>query len=258
MNAPAKGVFITGTDTGVGKTAVAAALLLLLRQRGVDAVPMKPIQAGCLKRGGEVVAPDLDYCLRAIHLMPTVAEVEWMCPYRFIPACSPHLAARLARRPIRVRRIVAAFHRLAERHDFVVAEGAGGVLVPLNERRTMLDLMRTLGLPVLIVARPGLGTLNHTLLTLATLRAAELQIAGVVVVASQRGRRGRIERDNLASIARLGRVPMLGRLPFISSRKDFCATALRFSKDWKLKPPVFPSLGGNRVTLSQALENARI
>ena len=252
-----RGLFITGTDTGVGKTAVTAALLALLRGRGVDAVPMKPIQTGCLKRGGEVVAPDLDGCLRAIKLTPTVEEAEWMCPYRFIPECSPHLAARIDRRPIQLRRITAAFRQLAARHDFVIAEGAGGVLVPLDERRTMLDLMRALGLPVLVVARPGLGTLNHTLLTLAALRAADLKIAGVVVVATQRGRCGRIERDNLASIARLGRVPVLGRLPFIADKKDFRATAERFSKDWKLKPPFFPSIGKTRVTLFQALENAR-
>lgn len=252
-----RGLFITGTDTGVGKTAVTAALLMLLRQRGVDAVPMKPIQTGCLKRGGELVAPDLDCCLRAIHLTPTVEEAEWMCPYRFIPACSPHLAARIDRRPIQMRSLTAAFRQLAGRHDFVIAEGAGGVLVPLDERRTMLDLMRALDLPVLVVARPGLGTLNHTLLTLAALRAAGLKLAGVVVVATERGRRGRIERDNLASIARLGRVPVVGRLPFIASKADFRATALRFSKDWKLKPSLFPSLGKNRVTLFQALENAR-
>ena len=257
MNAPAQGLFITGTDTGVGKTTVTAALLTLLRTRGVDAVPMKPIQTGCLKRGGEVVAPDLDCCLRAARLTPTVAEAEWMCPYRFIPACSPHLAARIDRRPIQVRRIVSAFRRLASRHDYVLVEGAGGVLVPLVGRRTMLDLMRALGLPVLVVARPGLGTLNHTLLTLAALRAAKLDIAGVVVVATQRGRRGRIERDNLASIARLGRSPVLGRLPYITAQADFHKTVARFSKDWKLAPPFFPSLGKTRVTLSQALENAR-
>ena len=257
MTMNGRGIFITGTDTGVGKTTVAAALLRLLRQRGLDAVPMKPVQTGCLKRGDELFAPDLDCCLRAIHVTPTVAEAEWMCPYRFIPACSPHLAARLARRPIQLRKIVVAFHQLAARHDFVIAEGAGGVLVPLDERRTMLDLMRALGLPVLVVARPNLGTLNHTLLTLAALRAAGLKIAGVVVVTTQRGRHGRIERDNLASIARLGRVQVLGRLPFIAAQADFRATVLRFSKAWKLKPPVFPSLGKNRVTLFQALENAR-
>ncbi len=252
-----KGLFVTGTDTDVGKTAVATALLLSLRQRGLDAVPMKPIQTGCLKHGDDLIAPDLDQCLRALRLTPAVEEAEWMCPYRYLPACSPHLAARLARRPIQLRRITAAFRRLAARHDFVVAEGAGGVLVPLDERRTMLDLMRALALPVLVVARPNLGTLNHTLLTLAALRAAGLKIAGVVVVSTKRGRRGRIERDNLASIARLGRVQVLGRLPYIATTKIFRATALHFSKDWKLPTAVFPKLGKNRVTLFQALENAR-
>jgi dethiobiotin synthetase len=246
MNALAHGLFITGTDTGVGKTAITAALLTLLRARGVDAVPMKPIQTGCLKRGGEVVAPDLDHCLRAIRLTPTVEEAEWMCPYRFIPACSPHLAARIARRPIQLRRIGAAFRQLAARHEFVLVEGAGGVLVPLGGGHTTLDLVRALDLPVLVVARPGLGTLNHTLLTLAALRAAHRPIAGVMLCATRPGRRGRVERDNLEAIAELGHVAVLGRLPYLHAGVDFHKTVERFSRDWKLAPPFFPSLGQNQ------------
>ena len=241
-----RGLFITGTDTGVGKTAITSALLTVLRARGVDAVPMKPIQTGCLKRGGEVVAPDLDHCLRAIKFNPTVAEAEWMCPYRFVPACSPHLAARLARRPIQLRSLSAAFRQLVARHDFVLVEGAGGVFTPLGGGRSMLDMMRTLGLPALVVARPGLGTLNHTLLTLAALRAAQVPIAGVMLCATRPGRRGQVERDNYAALVELGQVELLGRLPFIRAAADFRKTVERFARDWTLGPPFFPALGKRR------------
>ena len=132
MKTDTRGIFITGTDTGVGKTMVAAALLTLLRQCGVDAVPMKPVQTGCIRRGHELIAPDLDFCLRMAGLKPQIEEQDWMCPCCFAPACSPHLAARLARRPIQLRRIVTAFHNLAARHDVVLAEGAGGVLAPIG------------------------------------------------------------------------------------------------------------------------------
>lgn len=241
-----RGLFITGTDTGVGKTAITAVLLTVLRARGVDAVPMKPIQTGCLKRGGEVVAPDLDHCLRVVKYNPTVAEAEWMCPYRFVPACSPHLAARLARRPIQLRRISAAFRQLVARHDFVLVEGAGGVFTPLGGGRTMLDLMHTLDLPALVVARPGLGTVNHTLLTLAALRAAQVPIVGVMLCATRPGRRGQVERDNYQAIAELGQVAVLGRLPYIRAAADFRKTVERFARDWILGPPFFPTLGKRR------------
>jgi dethiobiotin synthetase len=250
MNTKRRGLFITGTDTGVGKTAVTAALLTLLRQRGVDAVPMKPIQTGCRQRAGKLVAPDLEFCLRMVGAAnlsrasrELCGELDWMCPYRFVPACSPHLAARLARRPIRLTKIVSAFHQLAARHDFVLVEGAGGALVPLGGGRTMLDLMRALDLPVLVAARPGLGTLNHTLLTLAALRAARLKIAGVFFVHTQPGLLTPLERDNAVTIAQLGRVEILGRLPFIAKKSDFSAAVRRFSKGWKIKTPVFPNLG---------------
>jgi len=237
-----RGLFITGTDTGVGKTVATAALLALLRARGVDAVPMKPVQTGCRRARGGWRAPDLERVLRLAGLRPPAAEQAWMCPYRFGPACSPHLAARLARRPIQLRRIRAGFRQLSRRRDAVLVEGAGGVLVPLGGRRTMLDLMAALGLPVVLVARPGLGTLNHTLLSLAALRAARLRVAGVLLVDTAPRAWGRLERDNAATLARLGRVPVLGRLPFLAGLDGagapaaFRAAVTRLAAAWSGHP----------------------
>lgn len=218
------GIFVTGTDTGVGKTVVAAALLTLLRSRGLDAVPMKPVQTGCVRRRGRRAAPDLEFCLRMSGLKVSAAERRRMAPYGFARACSPHLAAAREGRRIVLGRIAASFQDLARAHDVVVVEGAGGILVPLNERETMLDLMQALALPVLLVARPGLGTINHTLLSLRELDRAGLQVAGVVFNAAGRSPWGGIEQDNVATVARRGRVRILGCLPRLA---PLTAEALR-------------------------------
>ena len=206
-----KSVFITGTDTGIGKTVVAAGLLAAARARGIDAVPMKPVQTGCARN---LAAPDLDFCLREARFKPRPHEQDWMCPYRFIPACSPHLAARLARKRIQIGKIVDAFSRLSSLHEAVIVEGAGGVLAPIDERNTMLDIMKALRLPVILVARAGLGTINHTLLSLRELRRAKLKVVGVVLVQSAPGKRGVIEKDNVRTIEKLGGAPVLACLPF--------------------------------------------
>jgi len=210
-----KGFFITGTDTGIGKTVLAGWLLAHMRGQGIDVVPMKPVQTGCEIRRGRIVAPDLEFCLRAAKLDPNEEERSLMCPYRYKPACSPHLAAGIEGRPIRIPRIMQAFQRLAERHDAVIVEGAGGILVPLNRRSTLLDLIQKIRLPVLIATRPGLGTLNHTFLTINELRRAGCAMAGIVIVESGPPARDAIERDNRKTLARTG-IPVLGRLKYRS------------------------------------------
>lgn len=232
---PDRGVFVTGTDTGVGKTVVAAAILSTWRGLGVDAVPMKPVQTGCTGRGKRLLAPDLDYCLSVAGLRADPCEYSLMAPYRYRPACSPHLAARLAGQSISFGRILASAKALLGTHEKLVVEGAGGLLVPVNGRRTMLDLIESFGFPVIVVARPGLGTLNHTLMTVELLRNCGLRIAGVVVNQSQPGRIGRIERDNLRTLERLGRVPILaflrhGECDPSSRRMDFLARGGRMRR----------------------------
>ncbi len=239
----ARGLFITGTDTGVGKTVVAAAVLALLRARGLDAVPMKPVQTGARGRGSRLRAPDLDFCLARAGLLPTPADYERMAPCRLAPACSPHLAAALAGHPIRAAGLCSSFRALAARHDRVIVEGAGGVGVPLGGRTLMLDLMATLDLPVVLVSRQGLGALNHGWLTLQALRRAGLRVQGVVFNAAQPGRRGWIERDNERTLARIGRVRVLGRLPFIPRLAASSPDAFRRIAEAALAPAL-PWLAG--------------
>ncbi|MEI6217385.1 MAG: dethiobiotin synthase, partial [bacterium] len=192
-----RAVFIAGTDTDIGKTVVTAAILSILRAQGVDAVPMKPVQTGCLTRKGITIAPDLECCLSAAGLNPDIDELEQMAPYRFRPACSPHLAARLANCSISPDTILKRFSALQAKHDVVVIEGAGGILVPIGSRRTMLDIIRQLGAPVILVAKPGLGTINHSLLSLMALRNAGVRVIGVVFNNATSARAGLIEKDNL-------------------------------------------------------------
>lgn len=209
-----RSLFITGTDTGVGKTLVAASLLVAARARGIHAAPMKPVQTGCIARGRQLVAPDLDFCLSAADLNPAPQERHSMCPYRFIFASSPHLAAARTGAHIQKETIRTHFRRMLKKYDVIFVEGAGGILAPINGKNTMLDVMKTLRLPVLLVARAGLGTINHTLLSLAELRRAKLDILGLVVVQSTPGRQGLIEKDNLVMIEKLGGAPILASLPF--------------------------------------------
>ncbi|OQW94700.1 MAG: dethiobiotin synthase [Verrucomicrobia bacterium A1] len=204
--------FITGTDTGVGKTALTATLLAAARKAGIDAIPMKPIQTGVRRIAG--LAGDIDVVARAASWHPVPGETQLLCPYRFAPACSPHLAAVRAGEAIRMDRLEGSLRKLLQFHDSVLVEGAGGVSVPIGGRRTMLDLMAAMGLPVLVAARAGLGTLNHTMLTCAAVRKRGVELAGVVMVQSGRGPWTPLMQDNLETLRRFG-IPVLGRLPFM-------------------------------------------
>lgn len=222
----ANGIFITGTDTEAGKTVAGAALLSILRAQGVDTVPMKPIQTGCTERDGIMSSPDLQFCLDMAELGPISAEErQRMEVYQFLPACSPHLAAADADCRIDFSPIVTALQWLQNRHQCVLVEGAGGVMVPIAGSLTMLNLMQTLELPVILVARPGLGTLNHTLLSLRVMRQAGLQVLGVIICATRPLPWGWIEKDNRRTIENLGETPVLGCLPFIPGVENGQCTA---------------------------------
>jgi dethiobiotin synthetase len=181
--------FITGTDTGVGKTVVSALLCAAL-----DAIYWKPIQTGAREGTDRKTVMQLARLPRA----RTFPEA-----YRFAPPVSPQLAARRAGVRIELRQI--RVPRLAAREKLIV-EGAGGALVPINGTQLMTDLIRHLRLPVLLVARTSLGTINHTLLSLAALRAARLDIRGVIMV-------GEPDRENRNAIEHYGNVEVVGMVP---------------------------------------------
>lgn len=220
-------VFITGTDTGVGKTLVAAALLATLRAEDVDVVPMKPVQTGCRDRASDDGSSDVATCLRLAACAPPTASLARMVPYVFEPACSPHLAARLAGVEISFDTIAESYTYLCRHHEGVIIEGAGGLLVPVHGDRTMLDLAAALRVPTVLVCRYGLGTLNHTLLSVRALEAAGVPLLAIVFNAILPADQGTIEHDNVATLERLARPPLALHMPYLDGRDLRDAAAFR-------------------------------
>jgi dethiobiotin synthetase len=168
-----RGLFVTGTDTGVGKTLVAAGLARYAQRLGLTPIPFKPVETGC-----DPAPLDALFLWRAAR-PPLPAEEVCLYPFR-LPA-APSLAAAVERRAIDPDAIVARAAQLAALGDLLIVEGAGGLLVPYADATTVADLAARLGLPLLIVARTALGTVNHTALTLAEARRRALPIAGVIL-----------------------------------------------------------------------------
>ena len=183
-------LFVTGTDTNVGKTLLSALLVAAL-----DAVYWKPIQTGAIE------GTDRETVIRLAEIPEPQTLPE--C-YSFNPPVSPHLAAEASGVRIDLARIQPP--RNLSRP--IVAEGAGGILVPINDSELMLDLARHIGFPVLIAARSALGTINHTLLTLRALSCAKIPVKGVVMI-------GNRNPDNERSVERFGAVPVVGTIPWL-------------------------------------------
>lgn len=171
------GLFITGTDTGVGKTIVAATLARILRLRGVNVGVMKPVTSGCIERNGELISEDAELLAWAAGVDCT----DDVAPYCLHEPVAPVEAAKLEGVKIDFSRIEACYRRLVAQHEFVIVEGAGGLMVPLNGGLLIADLVKQLKLPLLVVARPGLGTINHSVLTCFAAGQMELEVKGVMV-----------------------------------------------------------------------------
>lgn len=212
-----RGIFITGTDTGIGKTLIAAGIIRWLRAHWIDTVPMKPVQTGAERRGNALAAPDLEFCLAASGIQPNADERRLMAPYIYEPACSPHLAGRIAGKYADIEMIRKSAEMLLRRRQALVIEGAGGIMVPLNETETTLDLMKSLGFPVILVSRIGLGAINHALLSINTLNTAGLRLLGVIFNQTEPTlpENRFIEEDNPKAVADFGKVKILGSVGYL-------------------------------------------
>ncbi len=221
------GVIVVATDTGVGKTFVAAGLLCALRASGRAALPMKPVQTGASPDGR---SPDLDFCLAAAGLDVDLSLYELLSPYRFLLPASPHLAASVAGGAIDFSRVHAAFRKLRGDGHPVVVEAAGGLLVPLTESLMQVDALIRFELPFVLVARAGLGTLNHTLLSVEALRARKAVIARIYLNASA-AENNLIEENNARFLARaLPDIPVR-RIPFQANPAPRAAAELFSASD---------------------------
>lgn len=213
-----RGVFVTGTDTGVGKTVVSATLVSAFR-RDRTVGYWKPIQTGI------EVDDDTSEVTRLASCAP---EEVFTAGIRLKRPLSPHLAARLSGTRIQIAELIEMRGRLTP-DRFWVIEGAGGLLVPLNDKEMMADLIQAVGLPVVVAARSGLGTINHTLLTVEALRRRDITIAGVIMV-------GEPNIENRLAIENYGQVRVLAEAPKLSSVEPSAIESLAatWSTDWML------------------------
>lgn len=201
------GIFVTGTDTGVGKTYIACVLAGLLHQRGVDVGVMKPAETGVAD--GESYPED---AARLAAASGVTDSLDLVCPYRLREPLAPAVAAELEGRRIRIEEIRRSYAELASRHELVIVEGAGGLAVPFDGKLDMAGLARELGLPLLVVARAGLGTINHSVLTLEYARQLELETLGIVLNLCAEPP-GLAERTNPKTAANITGLPVYGPLP---------------------------------------------
>ncbi|MDQ3635713.1 MAG: dethiobiotin synthase [Acidobacteriota bacterium] len=212
-----KGIFVTGTDTGIGKTIVSAALMNSFREKE-NVCYWKPIQTGT----------EEDYDTETVRKLANCSGKEIHDKgFRLEKPLSPHLSARLANVEITIQKTLSFVENQSE-NKFWIVEGAGGVLVPLNENELMIDLIRALNLPVVIVSRSGLGTINHTLLTIEVLRNKGLEILGVIM-------NGEPNLENKKAIEHFGKVSVLAEM------RKFEKLDVETLKNWSSKIKLWQS-----------------
>ncbi|BAV32724.1 dithiobiotin synthetase [Sulfuricaulis limicola] len=215
------GWFVSGTDTGVGKTLVSRLLLEALKHAGHPAAGMKPVASGCHVTAAGLRSDDALELMQASGAAADYADVN---PYALRSACAPHIAAQEMGVAIRLEKILESFRRLQEKSPWVVVEGVGGWMVPLGEQLTMAEVARALSLPVILVVGLRLGCLNHALLTVEAIRRADIPLAGWVA--------NRIDPamthvpENIAALAQKIEAPLLAQIPYQSAAKPDVAAAV--------------------------------
>jgi dethiobiotin synthetase len=210
----ARGLFITGTDTGVGKTQVTAMLAVALQARGFQVGVMKPAETGCPVQQGNLRPQDSLFLRQISHCR---APEELVTPYAFREPLAPAVAAQHEGQEIDIAHLVHCYELLANEHDIVLVEGAGGLLVPLTRQESFLDLAARLDLPVLVVARNILGTINHTALTVIV-ASQRCRVVGIVLNTVSPKREDESQDSNREAIQIWGRAPLLGVLPYSPER----------------------------------------
>ena len=208
------GLLVTGTDTGIGKTVIAGAIADWFRRKHHRVAVLKPAGSGCVRRREGLVSEDAEFlahCAEARHPLDVV------CPVRYAEPLAPAIAAERLKETLDWSAIDRSIDTMSRDSDVIVVEGVGGLMVPMDERHTFLDVARWLALPAVVVARPALGTINHTLLTVNALRDAGVKVAGVVVNRYPAENASVAEETNPRAIERWGKVPLLAIVPNYAS-----------------------------------------
>jgi len=208
------GFFITGTDTGVGKTVIAAALIRALNMLGMKTAGMKPVESGCARRGGRLIPADGLFLKKAANMEE---DIDLITPYALENPLAPLLAAEMEGVLIEPSLIRKRFETLLQKYDAVIVEGVGGLLVPIAKDYSVLDMAKDFSLPLLVVSRPSLGTINHTLLTVEKALLKGLSVGGVVLNYSSPPGGTLAERTNPGILQRLLPVPLIGSFPYLKA-----------------------------------------
>ncbi|MCO6413160.1 MAG: dethiobiotin synthase [Thiogranum sp.] len=217
-----RGVFVTGTDTGVGKTCVSLGLMQALQAQGVSVLGMKPVASGCVASEAGMRNSDAEHLrVQASH----AASYELVNPYAFEPPVAPHLAAEAGGVEIEIPAIKAAFAQLAALGDCVVVEGVGGWSVPINDSETMADVALALDIPIILVVGIRLGCLNHALLTADAIRRSGARLAGWV--ANHVDANCELQDLNVQALRQRLGAPLLGDFPYMTENG---LPALRFEQ----------------------------
>jgi dethiobiotin synthetase len=212
-----EGIFVTATDTGVGKTIVSAAILRALKKAGVSAGAMKPMETGCAVEKGILVPADGTFLRNAAEMSDSI---DLVTPVRYKLPLSPYTASIKEGITVRLEAVLKAYIQLSARYEFMVVEGVGGVLVPLTRTASgdayfVTDLIKELRLPVVVVTRPLLGTINHTLLTVSRLSEEGIEVKGVIVSNCAPPQGTIAEETNLEMLRELCPVPVIGIVPYL-------------------------------------------
>jgi len=215
MKAIRKAIFITGTDTGVGKTLVTGGLCLALRAQGINAGVMKPVETGCPPRGKKLVPQD---ALFLKNLLKLTDKLDTIAPYRFRAPLAPYLASEMEGARISLLKISRALNTLVRCYDVVLVEGAGGLLVPLTRNITYAEMCKKLGLPIILVVSNKLGAINHTLLTLRAAESLGIECLGIIlntVVETL----DLAQKTNQRVLDAVCGTPVIGEIPFLKKRQ---------------------------------------
>lgn len=210
----ARGIFVTGTDTGVGKTQVTAALAVALQARGFSVGVMKPAETGCPVQHNRLLPQD---SLFLQHISGCHSPQDVVTPYAFLQPLAPALAAQHEGRTIDLTHLMQCYRTLEQEYDLVLVEGAGGLLVPLTPQETFLDFAARLDLPVVVVARNSLGTINHTALTVLV-ASQRCQVLGTILNTLCPDPTDVSQASNKEALERWGGAPLLGVLPYSPER----------------------------------------
>jgi dethiobiotin synthetase len=205
---PHNTLFVTGTDTSVGKTYVCARLLEFLKSKNIQGGYQKWIATGA----DAGVPEDVNLCLDATGISSGSERIDYLAPYRFRFPASPHLAAEMEGRIVEPGVIIENYQKLADKYRWLIVEGVGGIMVPLRRDLLLVDLLAQLRPSTLVVSRSGLGTLNHTLLTLEALRKRDVPVLGIVFSDPEIQEDERLVQDNMRTIEEVGLVRVFGRL----------------------------------------------